>query len=175
MKRNRLLALSAVGLGLAVIPARAQFGGLDTAVLYSILGQIQQEVAQARLIYQGVMNTKNEVQQAANYVRHPQNWTAYMDTAVRVAGTSNGADAAELQRINAVLKATREAYGQFSYVQLSAGDMARMNQLGMQMIDLQQRSDSLNASLQSIGAYQDKVRADGDWGCVSCSIGAHQQ
>jgi hypothetical protein len=113
--------------------------------------------------------------QAANYVRHPQTWTSYLDTAVRVTGASNGSDLAELQRINSMLRATREAYAQFSYAQLSAGDMARMNQLGIQVMDLQQRSDALNASLESIGSYQDKVQRDGDWGCVSCSLGAHQQ
>jgi hypothetical protein len=116
---------------------------------------------------QGVVNAKEEIMQAANYVRQPQSWTSYMDTAIRITGISNGTDWAELQRINSVLRATREAYSQFSYTQLSAGDMARMNQLGIQMMDLQQRSDALNASLQSIGAeYQDKVRTD-ETGAVS--------
>jgi hypothetical protein len=167
--------MTTVGIcGVLAIPARAQFG-LDTAVLYSILTQIQQEVAQARLIYQGVVTAKNEITQAANYVRHPQNWRTYLDTASRITGVSNGTDWAELQRINGMLKATREAMDQFSYTQLSAGDMARMNQLGIQMMDLQQRADALNASLESIGTYRSKVQSSGDWGCVSCSVGAHQQ
>lgn len=172
--RTKIITAAAVGIGLVAIPARAQFG-LDTAVLYSILTQVQQQVEQARAIYRGVTETKAEVIQAANYIRHPQNWKQYLDTATSVAGVSNGADHTELQRINSMLRATREAYAQFSYQQLSAGDMVRVNQLGVQMMDLKQRSDALTTELQSVEQYQNKVRSDGDWGCVSCSLGAHQR
>lgn len=174
MKKTKIALTFIAVCGVLAIPAHAQFG-IDSAVLYSILTQIQQEVAQARLIYQGVVQAKSEIQQAANYIQHPQNWQTYLNTAVQVAGVSNGNDLTQLQRINAAITATREALGQFSYTQLSAGDMARMNQLGVQMVDLQQRADALNASLQSVNAYKDKSQSDGGWGCVSCSVGAHQQ
>lgn len=171
--RTKVIAAAAVGIGLAAIPAHSQV--LSLPVLYSILAQIQQEVAQARAIYQGVVNTKEEIVQAANYVRHPQSWKQYLDTATSIAAVSNGADHTELQRINSMLRATREAYAQFSYQQLSAGDMVRVNQLGAQMMDLQQRSDTMTAGLQSVEQYQNKVSTDGDWGCVSCTLGAHQR
>lgn len=174
MKKSKAVGLVLVGL-LAAQQAKPDLFGADVGVLTAILGQIEQEVAQARAIYQGVQETRNEITQAANYIQHPQSWLSYLNTAANMAGASNGSDLAELQRLRAMLQATHEAYTQFSYAQLSAGDMARMNQLGLQMMDLQQRADSLNASLQSIGIYQDKVRQSGDWGCISCTIGAHQQ
>jgi hypothetical protein len=176
MKKTKVLTIAAVGLGLTVVPAHALFvPDLNTAVLYSILGQLTQEVAKAGLILRAITDTKAEIAQYANYVRLPQTWKSYLNVATSVTGTSNGADAIELQRYNAMLRTAHESYNQFSFTELNAGDMARMDQLGIQMVDLQQKADALSASLLSSAEYQAKVRNDDGWGCVSCTLGAHQR
>lgn len=174
MRKSKWIALLVVGL-LTARQAKPDLFGMDMGVLMAILVQVEQQVMAAKQIYDGIMSAQKEVMQAANYIKHPQSWTNYLNRAANMGGVSNGNDANELGRINAMLKATRQAYAEFQYQQLNAGDMARMNQLGIQMVDLQQRADSLNAALQSAGLYRDKVKQSGGFGCVSCTVGSNPQ
>jgi hypothetical protein len=163
MKRTRVIGAAVVGLcGLAVIPARAQFGFGETAVLVEILGQVQEEVNQARAIYQGVTKHK-ERSDASGQLRPPP---ADMDVIsghmpYESVGASNGVGLGRTAAHQFYASSNKRS---LCPVLLRATECGRhgtrVNQLGIQVMDLQQRSDALKrlAAIHRLVSRQSAAR-----------------
>jgi conjugal transfer/entry exclusion protein len=175
MKKSKVLGVVVVGL-LVAQQAKPDIFGMDIGVLVAILGQVQQEVAEARQIYAGIQQTKSQIEQMGAFVKSPGAWRRALDGAqVALSQVSNGTDNETLKEINEAIRASQQVYKTISYEIPTTSNMVALSELSLQQAQLKREADQLNASLQSIGQYQDKVKQSGDWGCVSCSIGAHQQ
>jgi hypothetical protein len=142
-----------------------------------------------QLIAQGVTVIKNtgtlvsleqEAQQnisrAAAFVRNPSGWSGAITRSQGVLDDhSNGNDQVALSRLNLALKASREVYGHIDMEQPTTQNMATLSILLNNQASLKNEADKLSEELETRGRYLDKMKLDGDWGCVSCTLGAHQQ
>jgi hypothetical protein len=171
MKKKTSVAVAALVVGLFTAQqAKPDIFGADVAVLTSILAQVREQVAQARQIYSGVQQTRDQIVRAANFVKNPQSWQSYLGRAQDVLAQSGRADdAAVLAQLQTTLSVAREAQQRVSYDQISTADMTRLSELTIEQSRLQEQANHLSAVMQFATSYQQKSRQK-QWGCVSCSL-----
>jgi DNA repair ATPase RecN len=139
---KKKISLCIAGGLLVASPAFCDFFGGDLPILLDILTEARQQLAQAKQIYQ-------EIQTASMYVKHPQSWQSYLDTAQSAINeASSGSDNAALKHINQTLRASQEAYNQINSSTMTTANMAALSQLALQQIQLKQQADQLNTNLQ---------------------------